>query len=157
MLVMQFPELADLDRGRSPGQWDAVLRRFRTELRRLAGSDGGKPRFAEWFPKDTAPEDPAAKSPDLPAVRKFVAAAKGLSAEQVEALRIYAAAHEGKLPDKLDEITEVPVPFDPGTGKPFEYSRAYDTATLTGPTNGPTWTGRPTSNGVRYRASIRKK
>src|SRR5206468_6722807 len=66
--------------------WDAVLRRFRTELRRLAGSDGGKPRFAEWFPKDTAPEDPAAKSPDLPAAGKFVAAAKGLSAEQVEAI-----------------------------------------------------------------------
>ena len=242
MLVMQFPELADLERERTAGQWDAVLRRFRTELRRLAGSDEGKPRFAEWFPKDTAPEDRAAKSPDLSAARKFVAAAKGLSAEQVEAmpaaqvlllhiegtynedrddwykpaylpypqarplldaavkrvraapmteghvpgrlllpalnramprqilfernltalqvieaLRMYAAAHEGNLPDKLDEITEVPVPLDPGTGKPFEYSRTDDTATLVGPTNEPTWTGRPTPNGVRYRVTIRKK
>ncbi len=41
----------------------------------------------------------------------------------LEALRIYAAAHEGRLPDTLGDVTEVPVPIDPFTGKPFEYRR----------------------------------
>jgi hypothetical protein len=39
----------------------------------------------------------------------------------VEALRIYAAQHEGKLPRDLSEI-RLPLPVDPFTGKPFEYS-----------------------------------
>jgi hypothetical protein len=38
----------------------------------------------------------------------------------IEALRMYAAAHDGKLPDNLDDVTEAPIPSDPGTGKPFE-------------------------------------
>jgi hypothetical protein len=38
----------------------------------------------------------------------------------VEALRLYAAAHEGKLPAKLSDI-DVPLPLDPFTGKPFRY------------------------------------
>jgi hypothetical protein len=39
----------------------------------------------------------------------------------VEAIRLYAAQHEGKLPQKLLDITEVPIPDDPITGKPFLY------------------------------------
>ncbi len=80
MLEMQFPELDDLDRERTAEQWDGVLRRLRTELRGLAllPSEGGKRKLPDWFPKDYAPEDPAAKSPDLPAARKFVARTKGL-------------------------------------------------------------------------------
>jgi hypothetical protein len=39
----------------------------------------------------------------------------------IEAIRLYAASHGGKLPASLAEITEVPVPLDPATGKPFEY------------------------------------
>jgi hypothetical protein len=38
-----------------------------------------------------------------------------------EALRIYAAGHDGKLPDKLEDITEVPVPRNPFDDKPFFY------------------------------------
>jgi hypothetical protein len=38
----------------------------------------------------------------------------------VEALRLYAAAHQGKLPPKLSDIA-VPLPEDPFTGKPFHY------------------------------------
>ena len=49
----------------------------------------------------------------------------------VEALRLYAAAHEGKLPDKLADVTDVPIPPDPVTGKPFEYRLADGKATLT--------------------------
>ncbi|MBI1917026.1 MAG: hypothetical protein HYS12_20140 [Planctomycetes bacterium] len=51
----------------------------------------------------------------------------------VEALRLYAVAHDGKLPARLDEITDVPVPADPVTGKPFGYRAAGDTATLSAP------------------------
>ena len=39
----------------------------------------------------------------------------------VEAIRLYAASHDGKLPKKLDKITEVPIPWDPTTGKSFKY------------------------------------
>ncbi len=42
----------------------------------------------------------------------------------VEALRMYAAQHEGKLPDRLNEIKEVPVPLDPNTGKAFAYEHS---------------------------------
>jgi hypothetical protein len=51
-----------------------------------------------------------------------------------EALRIYAAAHDGALPEKLADITEVPVPVDPVTGQPFEYAREGNKARLHGAT-----------------------
>ncbi|HEY1191708.1 MAG TPA: hypothetical protein VGE74_29010, partial [Gemmata sp.] len=38
----------------------------------------------------------------------------------VEALRLYAAAHNGALPEKLADLA-VPQPLDPFTGKPFLY------------------------------------
>jgi hypothetical protein len=47
-----------------------------------------------------------------------------------EALRLKAASHEGKLPDSLAGITEVPIPNDPVTGKAFEYERSSDHAML---------------------------
>jgi hypothetical protein len=51
----------------------------------------------------------------------------------IEALRLYAAAHEGKLPASLADVTAVPIPHDPVTGKPFEYRRTDEGATLYGP------------------------
>ncbi len=40
----------------------------------------------------------------------------------VEAVRYYAAVHDGNLPESLDDIKEVPVPkIDSITGKPFSY------------------------------------
>ena len=50
----------------------------------------------------------------------------------VEALRFYAARHDGKLPEKLDDIKEVPVPLDPVTGGSFDYKLDGQTATLEG-------------------------
>ncbi len=47
----------------------------------------------------------------------------------LEALRLYAAAH-GRLPDRLSEITEVPIPANPYDGKPFTYRRDGDKADL---------------------------
>lgn len=49
----------------------------------------------------------------------------------VEALRLYAAGHNGKLPQKLADI-EVPLPVDPFTGKPFRYNVEEGTAHLRG-------------------------
>jgi hypothetical protein len=49
----------------------------------------------------------------------------------VEAIRLYAAEHDGKLPAKLSEIT-VPLPDDPFTGKPFHYEVTGTTAHLRG-------------------------
>jgi hypothetical protein len=51
-----------------------------------------------------------------------------------EALRIYGASHVGKLPKQLNDITEVPIPLDPVTGKSFEYRLEGATAFLQGPT-----------------------
>jgi hypothetical protein len=71
----------------------------------------------------------------LPAVQKvFFAQArlerKIAALRCVEALRLYAAAHDGKLPAALSDITEVPVPLDPVTGKAFDYKAEGDKATL---------------------------
>jgi hypothetical protein len=61
----------------------------------------------------------------------------------VEAIRLYAAGHDGKLPASLDAIREVPIPVDPYTGKPFEYRRDGDQATLFAPAIAPPVVGRP--------------
>jgi hypothetical protein len=42
----------------------------------------------------------------------------------VEAIRAYAAGHGGRAPANLDELTDLPAPLDPVTGKPFEYKPA---------------------------------
>ncbi|MDB5293531.1 MAG: hypothetical protein JWL69_4772 [Phycisphaerales bacterium] len=51
----------------------------------------------------------------------------------IEALRDYAARHDGQPPDTLDQIKDLPIPLDPVTGKPFGYERAGQTAVLTAP------------------------
>ncbi|MHC4752393.1 MAG: hypothetical protein ACYTFW_21275 [Planctomycetota bacterium] len=41
----------------------------------------------------------------------------------IEAIRMFAADHSGQLPGSLTEITAVPIPVDPVTGKDFIYHR----------------------------------
>jgi len=48
----------------------------------------------------------------------------------IEALRFYAAVHQGTLPTTLAEIKEVPIPPNPVTGKPFPYRLEGQTAIL---------------------------
>ncbi len=48
----------------------------------------------------------------------------------IEAVRCYAAAHDGKPPTSLSDITEVPVPIDPTTGHAFDYSAQGNVVTL---------------------------
>jgi len=54
-----------------------------------------------------------------------------VEAQCIEALRAFAAAHGGKLPARLDELVDTPVPLDPMTGKPLGYESHGASATLT--------------------------
>jgi hypothetical protein len=236
---MQFPEVADVDRPRSAAEWDAALKRFRIEAKRvdpLLATDEGKKK--EHTPTATDPDEPAAQSRDLDMARKFVAVRQGKSADEVakmppaqvlmvfivgsiaerrddlfkttylpfpqahpllpdavkrlkaagddegnrlakaflpaiakamtrhaqlgrkiaalrtvEALRLHAAAHGGQLPDALDQVTAAPVPLDPGTGKPFEYTRDGPTATIVSRIRGEPLE----TTGLRYRVTVRGK
>ncbi len=70
----------------------------------------------------------------------------------VEAIRLYAAGHDGKLPASLNDITEVPIPLDPITGKAFQYRLEGDKAVLE-------WSPPPglqPSHGRRYELTISK-
>jgi len=48
-----------------------------------------------------------------------------------EAMRLYAAAHDGRWPDRLGDIADVPIPVNPYDNKPFGYQREGDRAVLT--------------------------
>jgi hypothetical protein len=234
MLLMQFPDLADLDRPRSTKQWDEVLARVRTEYRRILRIEhGSKP-----VPASRPPDEPADRSPDLETARKYLieqrqlpaARVKEMPAAQVlavwiraaytdyqddyykasylpfakarplfaaarkrlltapdteavglvrallpaldkvqlaqvrldrriaalrviEAVRLHAAAHGGKLPDKLSDVTVAPIPDDPGTGKPFVYQRDGATATLISTIPGEA----QEHTGLRYRLTMRAR
>src|SRR5262249_12905649 len=49
----------------------------------------------------------------------------------VEALRLYAAEHGGRLPERLADV-KLPLPADPISGKPFVYKLEGGTATVRG-------------------------
>jgi hypothetical protein len=237
-IEMEFPELADLSRPRSPEQWDAMLKKVRMDYQRFADvpEEGGGGHAK--IPAGTTPEDAASKSPELAAARKHLIEQKKLAADKVstmppaqvlllyladtysifrddcfkttnlpfsearvafaeaesrlkaapesegkrlasmllpaigkvllsqnrlerrvaalrviEALRLYAAAHDGKLPDKLSQVTLVPVPDDPGTREPFGYQRDGDTATLTSHIPGT----KTEETGLRFKLTMQKK
>jgi hypothetical protein len=67
------------------------------------------------------------------AIAKFTNEREFAALQTLEALRIYAVAHRGRLPDRLGDITEVPVPLDPTQNKPFFYHAEGNTATLESP------------------------
>jgi len=74
----------------------------------------------------------------LPALRLAKVLTTGLDRDIaalrcIEAIRMYAADHDGKLPAKLSDITRVLVPLNPLTGKCFGYEVKGDTATLYAP------------------------
>jgi len=48
----------------------------------------------------------------------------------LEAIRHYAATHEGQLPEALSDISDVEIPKDLMSGKAFEYHRTTTGATL---------------------------
>jgi tetratricopeptide (TPR) repeat protein len=73
----------------------------------------------------------------------------------VEALRYYAAEHDGQLPPSLAAIREVPLPLDPMTGRGFEYQRDGDLAKLRAPV--PAGQTQNVTNSVVYELKIRKQ
>jgi hypothetical protein len=71
----------------------------------------------------------------------------------VEALRLYAAGHDGKLPAQLADVG-VPVPLDPFTGKPFLYKVEGTTAHVRG--SPPPGEAKNRDYNVRYEVTIEK-
>jgi hypothetical protein len=86
MVQLQFPDLADLKRERTPGEWDATLRRFRTQFQPLLGlaSEGPSQKLTPL--PGAAPTDPAANSPELPEARKYLVERMHMPAAKVEAM-----------------------------------------------------------------------
>jgi hypothetical protein len=54
-----------------------------------------------------------------------------------EAMRLYAAKHQGRWPEQLTDIVEVPIPLNPYDGKPFTFVRRGDTVVVTYSERGP--------------------
>jgi hypothetical protein len=71
----------------------------------------------------------------------------------VEAIRLHAAAH-GQLPNKLADVTAVPIPDDPVTSRPFEYTAGGGKATLTAPP--PAGESPHEGNSLRYEITLRR-
>ena len=67
----------------------------------------------------------------------------------IEAIRAYAAGHDGQLPATLYAITEVPIPIDPITGKPFKYTSMETGFTLEGIAD-----GLSPRDGLRYEVKV---
>jgi hypothetical protein len=88
-LEKQFPDMADLDRTRTPEQWNAVLLRVRKEVERILRIEQGNPQGPEppgWPKAGTRSTDAPDKSPDLDAARKYLTETAGLPAAQVNAM-----------------------------------------------------------------------
>jgi hypothetical protein len=71
----------------------------------------------------------------------------------VEALRLYAAEHEGRLPEKLSDFS-VPLPDDPFTGKPFRYQFDGTTAHIRG--GPPPGEEKTPAYNIHYEVTLRK-
>jgi hypothetical protein len=74
----------------------------------------------------------------LPAVRGAYSAPARIGrrfalVQTIEAIRLYAAGHQGALPPSLEAITEAPVPLDPSTGKLVPYTVEGSTARIIAP------------------------
>ncbi|GMU21998.1 MAG: hypothetical protein AMXMBFR13_20860 [Phycisphaerae bacterium] len=66
----------------------------------------------------------------------------------LEAVRVYAAAHEGRLPPSIEAISEIPVPLDPVTGEQFAV--AFEGGAIQGELRGPLRLWGKRQNYVRY-------
>lgn len=70
----------------------------------------------------------------------------------VEAIRLYAAANAGRLPERLEDITCVPIPIDPITGKAFVYTRRGDIGII----DAAAPEDMPARRGFRYEITIKQ-
>ena len=72
----------------------------------------------------------------------------------IEAIRLYATSHDGKLPATLADIKEVPIPIDPMTGKDFAYKMEDGKAVLSAPP--PAGEKRYPGNYLKYELTLAK-
>jgi len=70
----------------------------------------------------------------------------------IEAVRQYAASHDGSPPPTLEALTETPAPLDPVTGKPFAYAVNDAAVSLTAPP--PPGLERVSQYAVRYEIKL---
>jgi hypothetical protein len=108
----------------------------------LGGATRGGGLFAEFLPRVT----------DARREQARVEQRVGLL-RHVEALRMYAAEHGGKLPGTLSDVA-VPLPTDPFTGKAFEYRLDGATAHLRG--GAPKGEEKNPAFAARYEITVRK-
>ena len=231
LLELTFPELADLDKQRTPGQWRALVAKIEKTLPLLgAGKEAmlvcptilselidktypdakrhlikrqGRPasqvkamarqqvvlihlldnyaqlrdEFFKWYElpcwqsrsaldkaerrldqvtrNETNPFASLVLPPFGNVFPRQAGAERSIAALRViEALRMYAVAHDRALPERLNQIRLVPVPKDPMTGRAFEYRRDGEAALLTA--RAPKGLSAE-EFGLRYRISIRPK
>ena len=113
---MQFPDLADLDRPRSPEQWEAALKKVRSLYKLIAGlgSEGGA--AGSKSTPGAGPDDPASKSPDLNAARKYLIEHRKMTANQAEsappaqAVLLFLVATYNEFRDDAFKATYLPYP-----------------------------------------------
>ncbi|HVL15805.1 MAG TPA: hypothetical protein VM529_24755 [Gemmata sp.] len=75
--------------------------------------------------------------------------------QAVEAVRLHAATSGGKLPATLADVTAVPIPDDPISGRPFVYATTDAGFTLAAPP--PAGEVAHAGNSFRYEVTVRKK
>ena len=110
-----FDEKRDFERRRDEGMKLLALAPFQIDALPVEKSGG---LFASFLPPVAETRRTQAKLEQRIALLRHV-----------EALRMFAADHGGKLPATLAEI-KLPLPPDPFTGKPFPYSLGGSTAQL---------------------------
>jgi hypothetical protein len=106
VLEMEFPDFRDLDRPRSAAEWDATLKRFREKVKYMVPLVKGDEAI-----EVTDPNEPASKSPELAAARKYLAGRTKVNAAsapdaQVLLLYIYGSLCEHR--DTLFRATYLP-------------------------------------------------
>jgi hypothetical protein len=83
---MEFPEIRDIERPRSPGQWDALLKRLRQKMKELEPTMADEQSKQTPPPDKTGPDDAASQSPDLPAAKRYLIERSGMTAAAVDAM-----------------------------------------------------------------------
>ena len=118
-----------------------VDKRIDEECRRVKGEFGGSGLFAELMPSLSRAHFMLTRADRDIAILQCV-----------EAIRLYAHGHEGKLPNSLADIKELPIPLNPITGQSFVYEMKGNRATLVGDT----LPGMPRGDEIRYELQMAK-
>jgi hypothetical protein len=91
----------------------------------LAGTQRSQERFREFLSAETNPLADFEFVKFMPTSALLGAVARRdrviATLRVIEALRMHAATHQGKLPSTLEAIEAVPIPVDVLSGKPFAY------------------------------------